>query len=452
MEYKFSIYNYYTQNYKGDYLLYNSYTGTESFLKIPKEDPYHVHMCIEGTENINLLPQNIFETLRKRGFIVPESDNEAQKLQLLYFSKINDGNLHITILPTEQCNFRCKYCYESFSDGIMSDEVQNRLILYVQKSISKYNSMSVSWFGGEPLLAFSVIKNLSNAFLDICRKHRKSYTASITTNGYMLTYDMLRELKKVHITQYQITIDGLSKTHDVQKPLANGKGTFDTIIKNLEEIRDKEKSPLLSFTIRTNISKDVLIDINEYIKYFSEKFGNDKRFSYFMRPVMDLGGERVNEFRKNMLENDALENIYQILVNHPHTKFPFVYHRFLNPSDGVCYASRLNSYVINPKGNILKCTCHLEHPANQIGQIDENGYLDINESMFSAWLPRYGCNNYECFFAPVCLMEGCPAIRVISNESVPSCPHEKNNLSTVLQIIDAQNELFEELEVSGNAT
>ena len=25
--------------------------------------------------------------------------------------------LHLILLPTEQCNFRCKYCYEDFQHG-----------------------------------------------------------------------------------------------------------------------------------------------------------------------------------------------------------------------------------------------------------------------------------------------------------------------------------------------
>ncbi|PJJ00771.1 hypothetical protein BX264_1060 [Streptomyces sp. 2333.5] len=35
---------------------------------------------------------------------------------------LTDRTLHLIILPTEQCNFRCTYCYEDFSVGRMGPE------------------------------------------------------------------------------------------------------------------------------------------------------------------------------------------------------------------------------------------------------------------------------------------------------------------------------------------
>lgn len=446
MQYKLSKYNYMTSNKNNEILLYNTYTGVNSFLKIAGNPQSDIHMALSGEKNVNTLSDTIKETLKEKGFIVPIDEDEFLKLKLLRFFRISSSDLHLIILPTEQCNFRCRYCYESFRQGIMPIEVQDHIIEYVSKNISRFKSLSISWFGGEPLLGMSVIENLSEKLLDICKRNRKPYTANITTNGYLLDYDTLQKLKKYHVSSYQITIDGLSNTHDYQKPLANGGKTFSTIIKNLEEIRDREKSRLLSFVIRTNISKDILADINEYIDFFSSKFKDDNRFSFFLRPIMDLGGERVESFQENMIKEDSLEIAFSAILKFPPHTLSFAYYNFLNPTSGICYASYLNSFVITPLGKILKCTCNLEDPLNEIGMLQAGGNMELHEPKYAMWLHESGCGNSDCFFAPNCLMESCPATRVIHHTQTASCPHEKTYLSSVLRILDAQNGLFPRLE------
>ncbi len=46
---------------------------------------------------------------------------------------INPEVMELILYPTEQCNFRCTYCYENFDIGKMSESVQ----LSVKKLISE---------------------------------------------------------------------------------------------------------------------------------------------------------------------------------------------------------------------------------------------------------------------------------------------------------------------------
>jgi uncharacterized protein len=79
----------------------------------------------------------------------------------------------LIFLVTEQCNFRCTYCYENFEKGKMSDDVIEGVIKYVEKRGPQLKNLNVHWFGGEPLLALDVIEKLSNQMLDT-----KFYTSS----------------------------------------------------------------------------------------------------------------------------------------------------------------------------------------------------------------------------------------------------------------------------------
>lgn len=446
-KYKLSKYNFHTWNDNEELLLFNSYSGADSFLKVEKNDSKLFESYFDNENDINSLPENVLAKLDSKGFIVPETEDEKQKLKLIYLSELNNSVLNLIILPTGQCNFRCKYCYESFEDGAMSRETQDMLVKYVSKNIYKFSGLSVSWFGGEPLVGMEAVEYLSEKFMQICKKHGKAYTANATTNGYLLDYEMEKRLRKLNLTSYQITIDGLAKTHNFQKPLVGGGETFDRVISNLMDIKENEKSKVLNISIRTNVSKEVLEDMDAYIEFFSSRFGDDKRFKFFLRPVMDLGGERVGDFKENMIEENALEKAYHLIGEKANGKMPMIYDSFLGAKGGVCYAGELNSFVIDPKGKVLKCTCNLDNcPENEIGHLDEKGSLNLNDEKYAAWLCSGKCDDEDCFFAPNCLRESCPATRVVHKIIKNSCPHEKVNLPYVLKLLDSQNNSFEVLE------
>ena len=118
----------------------------------------------------------------------------------------------------------------------------NNIKKFVSNELHKHSKLTVAWFGGEPLLAMDIIEDLSLYFLDICAKLKKPYFSMMTTNGYLLTPKNIDKLKKCHITGYQITLDGLSNTHNRQRVGINGNGTWEQIISNLIYFRDNIKS------------------------------------------------------------------------------------------------------------------------------------------------------------------------------------------------------------------
>ena len=228
-----------------------------------------------------------FRYLVENRFIVPLNTDERKLAELVRFDHVMNRNLRLVIMPTEQCNFRCQYCYESFKHGKMSLEHQNGIIEYIRRNINRFTSVHLEWYGGEPLLAFDIIQYISNAVLNICRCAKKPMTSSITTNGYYLTLDVFKELQRYHVINIQITIDGLKSTHDKQRVLANGDPTYDIILHNLVEIKNKTKSATSRIVLRTNVTRDIFEKFDEYIDYYDGLFGDDIRFSYLIRPVGD---------------------------------------------------------------------------------------------------------------------------------------------------------------------
>ena len=444
--YKLSQFVFHTESANGDLLLYNTLIGRASLLKIRKPYDEIIREVLCRRENPEVLPQRIRNVLIEKEFLIPEDWNEHQQLKALYIDCIDSPILELTLLPTEQCNFRCRYCYESFPNTYMDESVRQGVLKFVSRNISRYKGLHISWFGGEPLLGLDTIVTLSDQMMDICRCHHKPYTASITTNGYLLDCETFRKLLRAKVLYFQITIDGLKKTHDYQRPLCNGEGSFDRILFNLETIRDRITSSCFRITLRTNFSREMIAHIPAYKEFFGTRFGQDPRFQFFFRPVMDWGGDRIDEFRDSLIGERLMTDIYQTAMDYG-PKLNFIYEDFLNPGESVCYAAKKNAYTITPKGEIYKCTCEFSStPQARVGEINAEQGERMDSYRCAQWLcqPDH-CDNDKCFFLPNCLGECCPAQRVLQRPAQTKCPLEKRNLAMTLRLLDSQNNSFEEV-------
>jgi uncharacterized protein len=444
--YKPSKFNYYTENNSGELLLYNSYIGVDSLTKISTRNKEYIKDWLLQ-KNINCSDDNVFTQLVDKGFFVHDYEDENIKLKLLYLNKISNNILTLTILPTQQCNFRCTYCYETFVNGRMKKTIQDSIIKYIKNNIKKYDAVFVSWFGGEPLMAMDIIEYISQNIMDICRKHGKPYVANITTNGYLLDIQTFKRLLKYNVLTYQITLDGLKNTQNCQKPLANGGETFDTVINNLRSIRDVIKTGTFRIRIRTNFTLDIFNDIENYVNYYHNEFSKDKRFSFFIRPTMDWGGESVKTMQDCLLDKDRVALLYEKFISlDKKLKFD-IYKKFLNPGGGVCFAGKTNTYSIDPIGNIYKCTFSIEKgDVGVIGKFDDDGNMIIDQYKMANWLCSGDfCENKECSFSANCLMEYCPSKRVISkiqSKGSNICPIDIQHVDSTLKLIDATSDSF----------
>ena len=109
--------------------------------------------------------------------------------------------------------------------------------LTIEKHLGGVKYLSVAWFGGEPLVGMPVIESLSQRIIALCKEKNVQYSASIITNGYLLTKEVAEKLKEYHVRSAQITVDGPKEIHDTRRPMANGQGTYDVIMEHLAETK-----------------------------------------------------------------------------------------------------------------------------------------------------------------------------------------------------------------------
>ena len=244
---RLSIYTY-IFTHKGHFYVYNS---EGSILSEISEKLYS--QLYE--EDFNAIESGLLDILKRKHIIVEDDEiySYYNKMKMLFYSKAYDKErIGLVVVPYTGCNFACPYCFEEKKNPQrMSEKVEDEIILFLLGHKSA-KSVNITWYGGEPLLAFKNIKSLytkikENTPLSIGRH-------SIVTNGYLINDEVLNFFKETNLNHMQITLDGLKAQHDSTRFLKNSKeGTYDRIMENIAKVL--EELPNCSLSIRININK-----------------------------------------------------------------------------------------------------------------------------------------------------------------------------------------------------
>ncbi len=424
---RFNIISYTEQN---NLIIYNSYTGAiATFSKEEEEEAQRILKL--GVDKLS----NLGESLLENGFIVSEEIDEKNRALFFHQSLHRTDLLHLSILPTEECNFRCTYCYETFPRGKMSQKVIEGIKNFVWQKAPTLRDFSVSWFGGEPLLAIDVIEDLSDSFLITAKQYNINYSAEIATNGFYLNEENFWKLLNAKINRIMVTIDGPEDIHDMRRHLRNNGKTFSRILSNLQKI--KKINADYEIHIRVNFDNDNLNSINELIQILSDNFANDNRFQVYFRPVGRWGGPNNENIPvcEPEVANENLWRFFQYSINQG-LKMSNLVENILTPGGAVCYAAKPFAFVINAHGKLHKCTLDFENPLNNLGEIREDGSAKIDYDKLAFWVTSGEekdevCQN--CFFRPACQGNHCPYYRLQTGKQ--PCSYEKQKIKTVLNLI-----------------
>ncbi len=366
-------------------------------------------------------------------FLVDDDLDEPGTVKAdLLRSRFAQDQLHVTIAPTLDCNFRCDYCFEEHLRITMSRPVRAALVSWVERRLAASDELHVGWYGGEPLLprAYEVVQSLSEDFLRLTSARNKSYSAQLVTNGYLLDRPKMQRLAELGVERVQVTLDGPQAVHDRRRHLAGGGGTYERIVANLAEIVD-----LAQVQLRINVDQRNAMQALEVVEHLDALGLAGKVRCYLAMVTADAKVcGNIQETCYQIEDFAALElGVYREAARRglPLQKYPS------RLAGAFCSADRWHSYVVAPGGLLFKCWHEVTmRPDRAIGSVldAQQPFQKINEDNWLKWdaLEKPGCR--ACGVLPLC-HGGCPLEAVAKNDPERgSCSHYLYNLEPLVEL------------------
>ncbi|MGL5614682.1 MAG: radical SAM protein [Sarcina sp.] len=380
------------------YKVLKSFSITNEFKDIFK-------LGIDNEQLLNVLKE-LKETIKNENvFLMPP-------VKVLSLNTGDNDNIediqmrHVSFEVTERCNLRCKYCvyhegqggFREFGKQDISLDTMKKTIDLLEKS--KEKDIYISFYGGEPLVRFDLIKELIEYSNEKLKSKIVHY--NMTTNCTLMTKEIAKYLANIENYFTTVSLDGPQQIHDANRIFVNGDGSFNKAVqgmKNLIEAEGEKASTRINInSVLANPTEENFNQIQNFFEntswipkgiavttsYVSE---GDKEFEY-------LGVDTKEEFKFNedidplatwnfdrlKEEDGTLENNKLIAKDNINKALNFIHKRLLvnkpieeHHMNGCCVPSARRLYV-TVKGEFAPC--ERIGPCPKIGNVNDGINLE----------------------------------------------------------------------------
>lgn len=392
---KGSKYNYFTRKDNRTICL-NGISGR--ILSLGDDECDFLHK-IFNDDNLQKEYPNVTQKLAEGHFLVQDDMEEIDRLREQNRIAFNQQGYNLTINPTQDCNFKCWYCYENHIRSKMSKNIQSRIKLFVTKELKKrkLKYFSLNWFGGEPLLYFNeIVYPLSAYIKNATEEYNVPFSNSMTTNGYLLTQDIVDKCKEINLNLLQITLDGDRKIHNRVRN-DKGKPSFDQILENCIYYLQKHEKGFIR--LRVNYTTHSIVGVNyaQILSFIPQEIRS--RIQVQFQRVWQTYDKEGNDLNVKHSLDENIKNLSTFGFAHSGNNQYSLYKGF------VCYADRRHYANINYDGKVYRCTAQDYKLENSLGYINENGEIIWKEEKFKKIDKTANFDNpvcLDCKFLPLC--------------------------------------------------
>ncbi|MGI6593954.1 MAG: thioether cross-link-forming SCIFF peptide maturase [Christensenellales bacterium] len=335
-----------------------------------------------------------FITLEKEGCLNSNQSVKNFKKNLSYVKALC---LHIC----HDCNLNCDYCfagggkYNSPHD-YMTFKVGKQAIDFLIKSSGNIKNIEVDYFGGEPLMNFGIVKEITEYAKSAARKNNKNIYFTLTTNCLMLNKEKSNYLNN-KMDNVVLSIDGRKETHNAVRHSLNGNDIYNLILNNAKyfvKIRNNKKYYVRgTFTNRN-------LDFSNDVKFLREQGFSQISIEPVVLPKNHNLAIQEQDLEKINNEYNILANSY---INERNTgNWYNFFHFMIDLEKGPCMSKRLTGcgagveyLAVSPLGDLYPCHQFVGNENFKLGNIYEGIISNkIRESFASnSVLNKQNCKN-----------------------------------------------------------
>lgn len=272
--------------------------------------------------------QKKYALLKEAGYFDPEKENKDERITRDLLERALANSTHVIFETTENCNLKCKYCgyseiYSTFEQRGKQELPFAKAKTFLDFMLERWNSplnvsynkrITLSFYGGEPLMNFPFIEQVVN-YVSTWKLKNNYISFSMTTNGTLLDkyIDFLVKWK----FNLFISIDG-NKFHNAFRVYSNGKESFEKVFENISLLKKRYPS---YFKKNVNFNS-VFHKRSSYVEvsdFFQKEFDKSPLFL----PLNTFGVIKEKEKEFEQLYKNPTEALDNESVCHPEIKEKF---------------------------------------------------------------------------------------------------------------------------------
>ncbi|MDE6312432.1 MAG: thioether cross-link-forming SCIFF peptide maturase [Lachnospiraceae bacterium] len=318
--------------------------------------------------------------------------------------------LHIA----HDCNLACQYCFAEEGEyhgrrALMSYEVGKKALDFLIRNSGSRRNLEVDFFGGEPLMNFSVVKQLVAYGREQEKIHDKNFRFTLTTNGVLLNDEILEFLNQ-EMANVVLSIDGRKQVNDKMRPFRSKKGSYDLIVPKFQKVAESRNQT--NYYVRGTFTRNNL-DFSEDVLHLAdlgfeqisvEPVVAAETEDYALRKEdVPMICQQYDKLAKEMVKRSREGKCFQF------------FHFMIDLQGGPCVAKRISGcgsgteyLAVTPWGDFYPCHQFVGEEKFLLGNVDTG---IVNTDMVETFR---GCNVYakdkckNCFAKFYC-SGGCAA-------------------------------------------
>lgn len=338
--------------------------------------------------------------------------------------KIHNKIDYVFFHVTSKCNLECSYCFEKEKSVETADlsNIDGLINLIVNEQPKIFN---IRFFGGEPFLEPELIEETINKIQKKTAelKLQTKVLYNIFTNATIVNNKLLDIIKKHEFAVFS-SIDGCQTMHDKNRVFKNGKGSYETVRKNIKLLKDASEGRIIArcvFDVEQNnvtlidvvneLLKEGIIIISIEFPWVSSESNlalDESRLNYVKKIIMNFAEEYVIRIEKKDLSYIGVAPFSRIIG------FLLNEENFL--TNRACEAG-CSGISLSVEGDIYPCHVFVGKDEFKLGDI-KNGI--INHSLRQTFMD-YSTDRVElCKDCPIkyLCIGNCPADAFLFNNDI----------------------------------